>query len=333
MRLLFSLFPSVCLFLALNLTVSTAGDLTPQQRESLKAQMKQIKESLDQHISTRNTDARSIFSRASSDPRAAVDLYLECYKKVNYTMENRSDADFRAWKETQEERLRDKAFVQSLMLQLRYLALSCHAAEVEEIDEVFGPLTQYVESLSQLDEMPDQVLLQGVSGSIFAKAFFIEDMLSSNEGWEQSPFNIPGMYQRTILPHLRANQPDALMNAWDRRIAQQKRIVMFFEEKKEEALRGLDRDEKVKARDRQERRGGIVGSHDIDEFTRETLPRLIWDKHKDMYQYIDQLEAAKAMLLIVKENLKGENGEFYYDDFMSTISGEGEATETPEAAE
>ncbi|MDF1812240.1 MAG: hypothetical protein P1V20_08495 [Verrucomicrobiales bacterium] len=295
------------------------GDLTPGQIESLRLKLTQVKENLDGHLSSRNQSARSVFMAASNDPRAAVRLYLDCHKKVEYDMEGRSEADFRAWRDSQEARIKDKQFIESLLIQLRYLALSCHAAEVEKLDEVFGPLNSYVESLSRLEELPDRILTSNVSNSIFAKAYNLEKLLGGNEGWESVPFNIPGIYEKTILPHLRATNPDLLLSAWDKRIEQQKRLVLFFEAKKQEELRGMDRDQKIRARTRQENRGGLMKSHDLEDFNRETLPRLQWDKMKDKFAYIDQLSAAQEMLAFVEANLTTPKGGEYFKEFSELL--------------
>ena len=311
------------------------ADLSPEQIESLRRRLSEIKQNLDGHISNRNQGARSIFMEASKDSKVAVNLYLECYKKVNYDMEGRSESDFRAWKDSQSDRLRSDQFVESLLMQLRYLALSCHAAEIEEIHEVFGPLTNYLESLSNLKELPDGSLTSSVASSIFAQAFDLEKLLGQNDNWEPVPFNITGIYDKTILPYLRANNKDSLMAAWDKRIEQEKRIVLFFEARKKEELRGMDRERQRRQRDRQDGRGGIMRSHDIDDFTRETLPRLQWSKMKDLFQYIDQFEAAKQMLTFIEERLKTKNGEFFYNDFIGLLeesqnpSSETETEDTP----
>ncbi len=305
--------------LGLLVPAAPGSDLTPDQIESLRRRLAELKDNLDGHLSTRNQSARSIFMEASSDPKKAIQLYLDCHWKVNYEMEGRSESDFRAWKESQENRIKSDQFIESLLIQLRYLALSCHAAEVEKLDEVFGPLTNYVESLSRLEEMPDGILTSNVSGSIFAQAYNLEKLLGQNDNWEPVPFNIPGIYNRTILPYLRENNPTSLMSAWDKRIEQQKRLVMFFEEKKKEELRGLDRDQERRVRNRQEGRGGLMGSHDLEDFTRETLPRLTWSKYKDMFRYVNQLEGAKLMLDFVEKNLTTPQGEEFFEEFMTLL--------------
>ncbi len=314
----------ICLLIVAIISVpiySRGENLTPEQIESLRLRLSQVKQSLETLSSTKNQGARSAFLAASNDPKLALKLYLDCYKKVNYEMEGRSEADFRAWQEGQEANLKSKDFVESLLVQLRYLSLSCHAAEVEKLDEVFGPLNNYVESLSSIQEIPDRILTTDISNSVFAKAYELEKMLSNNKAWEGVPLQIGGIYDKTILPHLRANNPGSLMNAWDKRIEQEKRMVMFFESKKQEELRGLDRDAKVKTRDRQENRGGLLRTYDLEHFTREILPRLQWNRLKDMFLYINQLDAAKEMLTFVQTHLTTPNGEEFYNEFVSVLDG------------
>ena len=69
-------------------------------------------------------------------------------------------------------------------------------------------------------------------------------------------------------------------------------------------------------------------SHDIDDFTRKTLPRLNWNKYKDMFEYVDELEGAKAMLKFVEENLKGPDGEEFYNEFIEILDSSNEDTTT-----
>ncbi|MAS94218.1 MAG: hypothetical protein CMO55_13560 [Verrucomicrobiales bacterium] len=296
------------------------ADLTPEQIESLKAKLKSLKENLDNHVSTRNSGAGDAFMNAASDPRAAVDLYINCYKLVNFDREGRSESDFRAWKDDQSDRFRDPQFVESLQHQLRYLALSCDAAEVESVDKVFSSLMSYVDGLSRMEELPGPMLTQSVAGSIFAKAYYLEKLLGKNENWESVPFNIGGIYDRTILPHLRSENPSALMSAWDKRIEQQSRLAMLVEQKKEEQLRGMDRDQARRARNAQNNQRGVLGTLDSDDFANRTLPLLKWGKLKDMFYHVDQVNGAKAMLDFVEANLTTELGEDLYSDFANVIS-------------
>jgi len=299
---------------------ATASDLTPEMVESLKAKIFAIKNNLTSHLSERNQSAGRVFLEASADPKKAIELYLRCHKEVNYDREERPESDFRDWKESQSDRFKDDQFMESLRIQLRYLGLSCQVAEAEELDTVFPSLMTYVDGLSRLEEMPDGILMQSVAGSIFAEAYYLEKLLGSNDNWEPVPYNIGGIYEKAIFPYLRENKPEALMNAWDKRIEQQTRIAESLEVLKEKELRGMDRDEERRARNNQNRRGGgILQSMDKDDFIRETLPTLQWGKLKDQFSYMDQVGAAQKMLSFIESNLTHPKCEEWFSQFTTLI--------------
>ncbi|MEM6279239.1 MAG: hypothetical protein AAF733_07160 [Verrucomicrobiota bacterium] len=297
-----------------------ANDLTLDQIEALKKKAEVIQANLDQHLANRNNNAGDRFAAASTDPRAAVSLYLDCHKMVNFDREGRPESDFRAWKDGQENRLKDAATVESLQMQLRYLALSCKAAEAEEIEEIFTPLMNYVDSLSRLEEMPTGMLTNSVANSIFAQAFFLEDLLGNNEGWEAVPFNIGGIYESTIFPYLRSENPAALMNAWDKRIEQQTRIAQMLQAQKEAQLRGMDRDEQRRARNNQDRQEGLMRELDMDDFVARTLPRLRWARLKDMFNFVNEVEAMQQMLPFLEEHITHELGKDFMTDFNQLLN-------------
>lgn len=296
-----------------------ADSLTAEQIQSLKARLKSIKDNLETHITTRNTSAAQAFAAAANDPRAAAELYLNCVKAVEYDREGRPESDFRAWKDGQGDRLRDPKFVESLQQQLRYLALSCQAAESEDKTPVFAALMAHVDSLSQLTEMPTGAITQSVANSVFAKAYYLEKLLGQNDRWEPVPINVAGIYSKAIMPYLREKDPASLMNAWDKRIEHQTRLVAMLEANQAEELRGLNRDEERRARNNQANRGGTLGQHSAEEFNQRTLPQLQWGKLKDMFLYVDQVDGAKGMLDFVEANLKHEMGEQFYQEFEELI--------------
>jgi len=318
-----ALLPVLLIFFSMSLVATPRGvsaDLTPGQIESLKVRIKMLKENLNGHLSTRNLSAGDLFQNASTSSRAAIELYLKCHKLVNFDRKDLKESDFRSWKESQEGKLGSDEFAESLQIQLRYLSISCRVAEVKELDEVFGPLTAYVNSLSQLEELPDGILMNSIGGSVFAQAYNIEDLLGQNKSWEPVPFNIAGIYTKTILPYLRLENPEALMTAWDSRIEQETRLVAFYEKQKDKELRGKNAKEKRSKRGELNRSGGkTMEGHNKAKFVRETLPNLNWGKLMDMYSFIDQVAGAKAMLDFVEKNLTSPDGERFFQQFLSLI--------------
>lgn len=296
-----------------------SSELSPEQLQSLKDKLEALKQNLHTHLNTRNTNASQTFANAAGDPKAAVELYLNCVKAVEYDRQGRPESDFKAWRDGQSDRLRDTKFIESLQLQLRYLALSCQAAESSDISSLFGPLMVYVDSLSHLSEMPQGPITQPVGGSVFAKAYYLDRTLSSSKSWEPIPINIGGIYEKTIFPYLREKNTGALMNAWDKRIEQQTRLVTMLDQKKSEEMRGLNRDEGRKARNAQANQGGALKEHAVEEFRSRTLPQLQWGKLKDMFLHVDQANGAAAMLQFVDANLTRELGEQFYTEFEELI--------------
>ena len=316
-------FSSVCFLIpvfTLALSSATATELTPSQIESIQAKIKSMRETLEGHISSRNSGAGQLFTTAASDPRAALKLYLDCHKVVNFEREGRPESDYRAWEDEQEDRIKNSQFVESLQMQLRYLALSCQAAESKKIEAVFAPLLSYVDALSRMEELPTNALTNSVANSIFSERYYLDNLLGSNPDWEATPFNIGGIYEKTIFPYLRKEQPDALMNAWDKRIEQQNRIVAMIQAKKDESMRGLDRDQERRARNNQDRQGGMMGDLDKDDYLARTLPKLEWSKLKDQFLYVDEVMGAKAMLDFVESKLTHELGEEFFNEFLDLIN-------------
>ncbi|MEM9282915.1 MAG: hypothetical protein AAGA96_13895 [Verrucomicrobiota bacterium] len=309
---------------------SEAEELTPAQIESIKERISSMRDALEGHLTDRNNKAGQIFAAAAVDPKAALSLYLDSHKVVNFDREALPESDFRAWKDGQEDRIKNEQFVESLQMQLRYLALSCQAAESQSIETIFTPLLSYVDSLSYLEELPTNALTSSVANSIFADRYYLETLLGSNPNWEPIPFNIEGIYEKTIFPYLREEQPDALMTAWDKRIEQQSRIVAMLQAKKEEALRGLSRDQERRVRGNQNRQDGMMGELDQDDYLARTLPTMKWAKLKDQFLYVDEVIGAKAMLDYVEAHLTHELGEEFFNEFSDLINGRAGAASAAE---
>lgn len=315
------------------------ADLTPEQVAAVQAQLKNLRDTLEGKASERNRSAWSVFMSASQDNRAAIELLEKCTKIVDFDREGRDDSDFRNWQTKQKDRYRDEQYMEGLRLQLRWLAITCKAAEAEQFDTVLPEVINYVESLTQLSEMPGNTALASVGGSIFVRAYEIERLIGKNQNWESVPYNIAGIYEKTILPYLRKESPDRLMSAWDKRIAQQIKLVAFIKAKQEAEVRG-GRDEKRKIQDQQRRQQqsrNVLKAHNEDDFLRDTLPQLKWDRLIDKYNFIDKASAAQEMLTFLSDNIANKKTIDWLTQFQGLIansaaSGIGNEAKTTEPA-
>lgn len=304
-----------------SLAQAQSPGLNSEQMSNIRAQLEELRMVIDGRNSELNRSAGTVFRQAAQDPKAAVELYAKCYKMVNFEREGREESDYRDWEDQQKETFRDPRFLEGLLMQLRYLALSCEAAEADELKDVFPSLLAYVDGLSQLTELPGQQLLQGVNNSVFAKAYKLEELLSKNESWEMVPFDISGMYDKTILPYLRGNDPSRLIGAWDRRIAQQTEMVRFFAALE---AKGTNRDDRKMAENRnrqlqQGRAGGLVRAYDEFDFQENTLPGLQWGRLRDMALNVDAVQGIAGMLSFVKERTEHPKVSNWLDDLTNVL--------------
>ncbi|MEC5127274.1 hypothetical protein VSU19_10975 [Verrucomicrobiales bacterium BCK34] len=309
--------------------------LTQETLEKVKQQFEALEKEQAAHLSQRNSSAGDIFLRASADPKAAFELWEKCTKLIEFDREEKKDSEFREWKDGNSDKARDDRFLESLMIQLKYVGLSCQAAEAEKIEEVFPSILSYVDGLSRMEELPTNNVLKSVADSNFAKAYNLEALLGKNGRWEPVPFSIRGIYDKTILPHLREKNTAGLMNAWDKRIEQQTRLAQSLNTAMEEAERELRLAEGDRQAGNKKRalndlvngdRSNMMQSHDKDDFVREELPRLKWAKLKDQFQYVSPTTGAAAMLQFLKEHLTHELGEEFMNDFKNVISSAESAT-------
>jgi hypothetical protein len=309
-----------------------ASPLTPEQIASLREQLDVLKKTVEGRFSEMNRSAGAVFRQAAGDPKAAVELYAKCYREVNFVREGKPDSDYRDWEDKEKDNLRDPRFIQGLLVQLRYLALSCDAAEAKELDAVFPSLLAHVESLTKLTELPSQQALQGINQSVFAQAYELDELLSRNRGWEMSPFDIPGIYEKTILPHLRAKAPGQLMAAWDRRISQQTQMVGFISTLQQKGGRDDRKASENQTRQIENGRGGaVIRAHNEIDFKETTLPELQWNRLRDMARYVDQTQGLAGMLTFLREKMEHPKIADWLQDMQTFVAelGAGPAASAP----
>lgn len=312
----------------------SGGQLTPEQIEAIRERLSALRDSVAGRHSELNRSAGAVFRQAAQDPKRAVELYASCTKVVNFDREGRDEAAYKAWEAGQRDNFRDPRFQEGLVMQLRYLALSCDAAEAEDLSQVFPSLLSYVDSLAQLNDLPSPTLLQGVQGSVFARAYKLEELLARNRSWEMVPYDISGIYEKTILPYLRDRDPSRLMGAWDRRIEQQTRMAVFLSQMEE---KGANRNARSAAEERgrqlqQGRTGGVIRDHAGTSFKEDTLPALQWGRWRDMALHVDAAQGINGMLGFLQDKVDHVKAADWLED-LSSVLGQlaGGSSSTPAA--
>ncbi|MDF1740968.1 MAG: hypothetical protein P1U86_17530 [Verrucomicrobiales bacterium] len=277
--------------------------------ESILKELTTIEEVLKgDRVSIRTSAVRAFEAAAASD-KAVYEFYLQCHKTLKFDAKDASFTDFRAWREKNEERIKDKSNLAALRLQLQYLVLTLKAAEGVKrevlIPELEGFVANIVAHSEELEDSGMKTLRESVKTSIFAEAYKLDKSLEVQD-WSFEPGRFGNVYESTIFPFLREEQPGNLGAAWDRRIELEKRYVLITEEENQ---------------------------FELDKFQTERLPELHWQKAKDLFSSYSPKQGAQSMLAILKGNPGHTSLKKWVEEFrtllQSNIEAEAPSEETP----
>ncbi len=170
-----------------------------------------------------------------------------------------------------------------------------------------GPREREKRNDEMVRAMRNRVASQNVKGSPVAQMLRIGDLLEdagmsarqakkqegavqSGDGWESNPFNVDGIFQTIILPELRAQKDQRILEYWDNKIRQL-----------------ADRATKSKS------------PLEIDKFNQITRPQLQWDRAVEMENVGLRNRAVTEMFSIVKANPTHPNVETWIKNLKTRI--------------
>ncbi len=252
-----------------------AAPLTQEQIDKILAELDRFEGVVTGKRTAGRRSAVDAFRRASGSDKEAYEFYLACVKELDFDRQGKSFTEFRDWRSRQEDRLKTPSRMAGMRLQLQWLVLTLRAAEGEdrmtvaaEAETFLGKIVANAKSLG-----PDLQVVQreNVLATPFGRLYELDQSVKL-EDWAYSPGNIGQMYERVILPPLRENAPAHIAAAWDRRI-----------QLETEMIRGLRTDDPAA----------------LEQFTKETLPRLKWQRAADLFQHGEQQEGALAMVKLI----------------------------------
>ena len=252
MKALYLLLAAVIIFPGL----AHADPLTPEQLEKIVSQLDQIEETVKgKRLSTR-ASAVDAFRKAASSDKAAYEFYMACVKEINFDRRGARFSEFRDWRDRNEGKLKDKANMTALRLQLQYLVLTLRKAEGVEMELIVPELesfvTNIVANIEVLEGTAMRTLRQPVNQTIFAQLYELDRSLRM-DNWSYTPGSYDSVYQKTLLPYYRVEHPEMLAQAWDRLIDMETRVTQFTQMENTVAL---------------------------EKFQTERLPRLHWQRGK-----------------------------------------------------
>ena len=212
---------SVVLMLAISGPPAFSQQLTHSDREAILEKLETIRKQADEKVDSRFRAAISAYRSAMVSGDATMDPYLKCEELVNFSEMQKKNSDFLDWKRKNADKLSDKGFSEALRQQLRWLVLTLEAASDNpdrnklalEAGKVLDTIVADAEDFSE----HRSVLQQGVTGSVFARAYYINGVKAEN--WPMSSVPVAAVYEQVIFPHMRSlGRLASLKSAWSKRM-------------------------------------------------------------------------------------------------------------------
>jgi len=212
--------------------------LTDQQVSNVLAQLKQLESDI---LNQRGTNLSSILAKLNAgvaSDQAAQKLYADCEILVNSERKEETKAEARARAEQLERNMERKGkgkggaggtddegdSALGVRFGLRYLimTLEAHEAKDEDLKKMVPKLQSYLQDLvasaPKLKGRAYNIINRTcAAGSPIVEAFQLDRYLT-REMWSNSPTDIGGIYESTILALAEKDAPDSLQALWDARI-------------------------------------------------------------------------------------------------------------------
>jgi len=223
--------------------------------------------------SQRNTIYQD-FRAASGDNASALAFYQEAMRNTAFNGQNREQTEFHEWKKKQADKFKDPAFQNALRLHLAYIVLTLERGNGVEIKKLEPELLDYLTQAGEAgDSLKDPFMKDEITRSIFVNWYQIGSWISSAQDWDMKPGDINGIYDKTILPEMRAVKDPRLIEYWDNRMTTEAQAAT---------------DTKL--------------TFEINKYNQITRPALLWSRAGDLIVLGQKNNAVRAMLDVIKEN-------------------------------
>lgn len=124
------------------------------------------------------------------------------------------------WRKRHAADLRNRDFIEALRQHLVYLNITWQHSMGAKTKDQLGALLDYVAQASKNAEVfaPFDIARKSLSEGVFVPYFQIGPYINGLKDWCDRPFDIDGIYEKTIFPELRAEKNPRLLDCWRDRI-------------------------------------------------------------------------------------------------------------------
>lgn len=297
----------IVLMISLCLSSANAESLSRADLEELLLRLEKITETASTQLDQKYKNAIDAFTKGMQSDSAAIELYLACIEKAEFSEKQKTGQEFRDWKRAQEEKQKDPHFRAALRHQLNWLCLTLRANIRPEKKEELRPevLKSLADLLNNAEKLTGQfeTLQQPVGNTVFHKAYELGDLHATE--WPDSPLKVAEIFDTILMPQIRSKKDyKELSSLWDKRISLEQMKVAIRDKKDKPS--GLSRSDTV--------------SPMIANFRENALPQLTWEKYMDLFKAGDEKGTAVAMLHHIATHIKNPRAKSWADEFKSLIT-------------
>ncbi len=268
-------------------------------------QLRQLREQTA--LKTKADKQRAIqeVSSAAASGESAVNAWEKAVMATQFDGVTKEATAFRAWRDGEGEVLKEAECKNAARLYFQWLSLTLQRSSGTPMKDMLPAVINYTKELladqaavENLDDsikrekekndgkqrgmqrksndgdvkkMHDNILNKGLGGSIVVQWLKLGEWVNVDH-WEGTPGNFDGIYEKTILPELRAQRDQRVLEYWDMKIK-----------------REGDRAAKSKL------------EFEHDKFLTQKLPGLMWKKAADMAVLGFKNRAATEMFTLIRK--------------------------------
>ena len=301
-----SLRLSVVLALFAAHVTAEVQDAAPVDLTQLLQELQKIKEQQAQQAKANRQRGLQEAQAAAASLAAAAAAWEEAVRQTQFEGSPKEGPRFRNWKEGEGNTLSEKEVQSAARLFFQWLALTLQRAMGVPASDLLPQVIQHTKEVTadlaavdaleerikrqkelaasgkqgkgrekddeQVKRMHDQILRTALAGSPPVQALNISEFVNV-EGWEQVPGNVEGIFQKIILPQLRAAKDPRLLEYWDMRIRREGEVAA----KSQLAF-------------------------EAEKFTQIRRPELLWSKAEELLVLGQRNKAITEMFAIVKSH-------------------------------
>lgn len=263
-------------------------------REQQAAQMKTQKQTAIQQVNA-----------AASSADRAVAMWEDAVRAVQFDGMAKEGAQFRAWRDSEGEALKEREAANAARLYFAWLGLTLQRSSGVPVKDLLPAVINYTKELAtdqamidaldaamkkdkeqassgnkrpnqrksndaEVKKMHGQILNRGLGGSVVVQWLKLGDWVGMKD-WEQNPGNLDGIFQRIILPELRTQHDPRILEYWD----------MKLKKEADAASKSLL-------------------AFEIDKFNTERRPTLLWSRAAEVAGLGQKNRAIGDMFTILK---------------------------------